>query len=152
MQITTTPTTVAALRALLADAPDDEAITFAKAPKRQAGPCWCGCGGTTKGRFCPGHDARYHGLAKRVARGEANEAEALAGLAHDEARADFAKHVAAEQPKHEAKQAEIAAAKAAKAAEKAAAKADEAEPELVAVAADEPEVDAEAADFFADLS
>lgn len=156
MQITTTPTTVAALRSLLADLPDDEAVSFAKPAKRQPGPCWCGCGTQTKGRFAPGHDARYHGLAKRVARGEADEAEALAGLAHDEARDKLRELIAEERPIHEAKQAAIAAEKAAKAKAKADAKpATTEEPELALVGAEADEaeaVDDEAASFFADLS
>lgn len=31
--------------------------------------CSCGCGGTTTGRFCPGHDGRLKGWAIRVERG-----------------------------------------------------------------------------------
>lgn len=31
--------------------------------------CSCGCGGTTFGRFCPGHDSRLHGWALRVEKG-----------------------------------------------------------------------------------
>lgn len=31
-------------------------------------PCECGCGGTTKSRFCPGHDSYLRGLALRVYR------------------------------------------------------------------------------------
>lgn len=51
--------------------------------------CWCGCGGSTKSRFVPGHDARFHGLAKRVARNEADAETALASLPHNEAREAF---------------------------------------------------------------
>lgn len=32
--------------------------------------CKCGCGGVTFAAFCPGHDARYHGWAKKIARGD----------------------------------------------------------------------------------
>jgi hypothetical protein len=32
-------------------------------------PCACGCLGTTKSRFVPGHDARYYGLIKRIVEG-----------------------------------------------------------------------------------
>lgn len=28
--------------------------------------CSCGCGGTTFGKFCPGHDSRLHGWVLRV--------------------------------------------------------------------------------------
>lgn len=31
--------------------------------------CACGCGGTTAGRFAPGHDSRLKGWALRVERG-----------------------------------------------------------------------------------
>lgn len=31
-------------------------------------PCECGCGGTTKSRFCPGHDSYLRGLCLRVHR------------------------------------------------------------------------------------
>ena len=64
------------------------------------GLCWCGCGGSTKSRFVPGHDARFHGLAKKVARGTAPkdfDAEAyLETLPCDAAREDFLAHVEAE--------------------------------------------------------
>lgn len=37
-----------------------------KAPR----PCTCGCGGWTRGgRYIPGHDARHHGWAIRIAGG-----------------------------------------------------------------------------------
>lgn len=64
-------------------------------------PCWCGCGGTTQSRFVPGHDGRFHGWAKKVARGtiSAEEAEALmAKMPHDQARAHFRDLVEAERP------------------------------------------------------
>lgn len=51
--------------------------------------CFCGCGGSTKSKFVPGHDARFHGLAKRVVRGEVKAEDALATLPHDEAREAF---------------------------------------------------------------
>jgi hypothetical protein len=111
MQIRPTKTTVAALRALLAGADDNEEITFAKG-KKEPVPCWCGCGGMTKSRFVPGHDSKYHGLAKRVARGEADEAESLAALPHDESRTEFLRCVAEERPLHARRIAEKAAAKA----------------------------------------
>jgi hypothetical protein len=52
------------------------------------GLCWCGCGGMTKGRFVPGHDSRFHALAKSVARGEA---EMPASFIHEDAKNDFMK-------------------------------------------------------------
>lgn len=39
-----------------------------KAPKA-ANPCTCSCGGTTGGRFVPGHDARFYGWLQKVADG-----------------------------------------------------------------------------------
>ena len=87
--------TVRDLRAIIEDLDDDMPIELAGA--RSAGgsysteptnPCWCGCGGLTRRRFCPGHDARFHGLAKRVARGEAPMPETFV---NDDARDDFMK-------------------------------------------------------------
>lgn len=121
---TTTVATVADLLALVADADPSTPISFTKAKKNQPGPCWCGCDGTTKSRFVPGHDSRFHGLAKRVARGEADEQASLDALPHDEARTEFAKHVAHERPKAEAKAAAEAEEKARKEAAKAEAKAE----------------------------
>lgn len=114
--------TVSALRALIADADDAATIEWHKTPKKQlTGTCWCGCGGTTKGRFVPGHDSKFHSLAKRVARGEAEMPESFV---NDDAKADFLKWHDAEVPKHEARVAE----KAARKAEREAAKAAKAEP------------------------
>ncbi len=79
--------------------------------------CWCGCGGTTRSRFVPGHDARFHGRAKKVARNELDMIEQLTALPHDEARAEFERHVEMETPKAEAKaalEAQIKALKSAK--------------------------------------
>ena len=46
----------------------------AKAPREKKEKvikdCLCGCGGQTGGRFCPGHDAKFHGWAKKIQRGE----------------------------------------------------------------------------------
>lgn len=36
---------------------DDRAAWIAKHARPAVAPCLCGCGGTTKGRFAPGHDA-----------------------------------------------------------------------------------------------
>ena len=34
--------------------------------------CMCGCGGTTKSKFCPGHDSKFkNALRKRLAEGDA---------------------------------------------------------------------------------
>ncbi len=66
--------------------------------------CWCGCGGATKSRFVPGHDARFHSLAKKVARGLATMPERFV---NENARADFLKH-------HDAERARIAAKASAK--------------------------------------
>jgi len=40
-----------------------------RAPK-ETRSCACGCGAQTTGHFAPGHDARYHGWVKKLARGE----------------------------------------------------------------------------------
>lgn len=95
--------------------------------------CWCGCGGLTKSRFVPGHDARHHGNAKRLARAEANgenpNHEAVwAALPHDAAIDDFVAHYEAELPRATAKAQEKAAKAAQKAAEKAAKEAAKATP------------------------
>lgn len=51
--------------------------------------CYCGCGRSTKNKFAPGHDARFHGLVKRTIRGEVNTEDAVATLPHEEAREAF---------------------------------------------------------------
>lgn len=132
MKIATTKTTVRDLLALLnvavaeGDADLSDEVSFARATKKQPVPCWCGCGGTTKSRFVPGHDSRFHGLAKRVARGQANHDEAIASLPHDKAVTEFERHVADEQPVWALKQQEKAEKKTAREAEKAARKAEKA--------------------------
>ncbi len=68
--------------------------------------CWCGCGGATKSRFVRGHDAKFHGLAKKVARGQTAIPEAFV---HDDAKADFLRHHDAEKAAMEVKAAEEAA-------------------------------------------
>jgi hypothetical protein len=70
-----------------------------KRPKSQPGLCWCGCGGSTKSRFVPGHDARFHGRAKRVASGKESWPESFV---HAEAEADLRKW-------HDAAKAKVAA-------------------------------------------
>lgn len=114
---TATVLTVSALRALIADAPDNASIEWAKTPKKLlTGECWCGCGATTKSRFAPGHDSKFHSLAKQVARGIEDMPESFV---NEDAEADFMKWHDAEVPKHEARVME----KLAKAATKAVAKA-----------------------------
>jgi hypothetical protein len=83
--------TVAALRALIAGAEDSTQIEFVRtiaAKPKMTGECWCGCGGETKSKFVPGHDSKFHGLAKKVARGEA---EMPTSFIHEDAEADFMK-------------------------------------------------------------
>lgn len=48
-------------------------LTGATRPPTMFGPkpCLCGCGGITKRRFVPGHDARYHAEQKRAAKAAA---------------------------------------------------------------------------------
>jgi len=115
--------TVAELRALILGADDTATVEFFKTPKKLlTGECWCGCGETTKSRFAPGHDSKFHSLAKKVARGIE---EMPTEWVNDDAEADFMKWHDAEVPKHEAR----VAAKAEKAAAKEVAKA--AKPALV---------------------
>jgi len=114
--------TVADLLAVIDGLDHDTPVEFRKKAVT-GGLCWCGCGQTTKSRFVPGHDSRFHGLAKKVARGEA---EWPTTWACEEARADFIAWVQRERPLHEAREeareaarAERDAAKAAKVAAKA---------------------------------
>lgn len=82
-------------------------------------PCFCGCGGETQSRFVPGHDARFHGWARKVAKGELNLDLVLATLPHNEAKEEMLTCVEHMRPKLEAEarlRAEKAAAKAAEAA------------------------------------
>jgi hypothetical protein len=94
--------TVADLRAAIEGLSGDTELSFGRTPKKdRTGPCWCGCGQTTKSRFVPGHDARFHGQAKRVARGQEAMPETFVC---DEAQADFLAHVEAERPVWAARQ------------------------------------------------
>lgn len=103
---------VAELSALLAGAEPGAKVEFTKTLKKdQTGVCWCGCGAVTKSKFAPGHDSKFHSLAKQVARGQA---EMPTEFVHDEAKADFMKHYEAEVPVWAAKQAAMALVKAAK--------------------------------------
>ena len=109
--------TVAELRALILGADDTATVEFFKTPKKLlTGECWCGCGEATKSRFAPGHDSKFHSLAKRVARDTETMPESFV---NEDAKADFMKWHDAEVPKHEAR----VAAKAEKAAAKEVAKA-----------------------------
>jgi hypothetical protein len=56
--------------------------------------CWCGCGSPTKSKFAPGHDARFHGEAKKAARGLL---PVRREFVNDEARADWFKWFEAEK-------------------------------------------------------
>ena len=149
MKIATTKTTVANLLALLQDADPTEEVSFGRTNPKTPAPCWCGCGGTTKSKFVPGHDSKFHGLAKKVARGQADHADALIGLAHDEARAAFEAHVAAEKPLHEAREEAKAAKKATREAEKAAKKPQKSTGGLVLAQAS---TDTEVEEFFSDVA
>jgi len=95
--------TVADLRALLVDVEGTTQVEFTKTLKKdQTGVCWCGCGCQTKSKFAPGHDSKFHSLAKQVARGQA---EMPTEFVHDDAKADFMSHVEKERPLWAAKQA-----------------------------------------------
>ena len=95
--------TVADLRTLLVAAEGTAQVEFTKTLKKDmTGTCWCGCGATTKSRFAPGHDSKFHSLAKQVARGQS---EMPTEFVHDDAKADFLSHVETERPLWAAKQA-----------------------------------------------
>jgi len=110
--------TVAELLVALNGADEATVLDFGKTPKsKQKGECWCGCGGETGGRFVPGHDSKFHSLAKQVARGQEERPESFVSA---EAEADFDKWHDKEVPVWEKKEAEKAAKKQKKEAEKAA--------------------------------
>lgn len=146
MQIAATKTTVRDLLALLVDANPSDEVSFTRATKKATAtsPCWCGCGGTTKSKFVPGHDSRFHGLAKRVARGLEDHETATAALPHEEARIEFERHVAKERPNHEAKE----AAKAQKARDREAARAQKKAGQVGRVVLAAVSDDAEIEDYF----
>jgi len=79
-------------------------------------PCYCGCGGETQSRFVPGHDARFHGWARKIAKGDLQLDLVLATLPHDEARDEMLASIEHVKPKL----AEEARKRAEKAAEAAA--------------------------------
>ena len=108
--------TVAELLAFVGGADPAAVLVFGKTLKADVrGVCWCGCGGSTGGRFVPGHDSKFHSLAKQVARGLAEMPEFVS----DEAEADFLKWHDAEVPVFEAKEAAKSVLDAAKAKAKA---------------------------------
>ena len=95
--------TVGELLAVIGGADAGVKLVFGKTLKADVrGVCWCGCGGSTGGRFVPGHDSKFHSLAKQVARGLAVMPEEFVS---DEAEADFLKWHDAEVPVHEAREA-----------------------------------------------
>ena len=121
MRIATTKTNVRDLLALLANEAPETEVTFGKPTKAKTkNACWCGCGGETGGKFVPGHDSKFHSLAKQVARGTATMPETFV---NEDAQADCESHVAKERPLHEAKVAAKEATDADKAEAKAEAKA-----------------------------
>lgn len=108
--------------------------------------CWCGCGGSTKSRFVPGHDARYHGWAKKVLRGELKLDETLAKLPHQASRDHFVAYMELQRPLEVAKAAAKAKVAADKVAAKAKAVADKVAaitPPVVAPPAEQPKVEVE---------
>ena len=93
--------TVAELREALEGANAEDQVTFGSLRKAdQKNECWCGCGGLTGGKFCPGHDSKFHSLAKCVARGEAERPESFVC---PEAEVDFDKWHDREKPIADAK-------------------------------------------------
>ena len=80
--------TAADLRAAIKDLAPETVLIFGKTLKSAIkGECWCGCGGSTGGKFVPGHDSRFHSLAKQAAR---DQVEYPTEFVNDEAEADFA--------------------------------------------------------------
>jgi hypothetical protein len=61
-------------------------VTTKVAHSHKSGTCWCGCGTPTAKKFAPGHDSKFHSLAKKVARGQAVMPESFVCA---EAEADF---------------------------------------------------------------
>ena len=104
MRIETNKTwTAADLRAALVGVDPGVVLIFGKTLKSEAkGECWCGCGGSTGGKFVPGHDSKFHSLAKQVARGQEDRPT---DFVCDDAEVDFDKWHDAEVPVWEAKEA-----------------------------------------------
>lgn len=85
-----------------------------KAPvEKVINDCQCGCGGKTGSKFVPGHDARFHGWEKKIARGEMKFSEIPASAAKIMKSAGIVQGVLA--PKAEKPVVEKATTKAAKA-------------------------------------
>ena len=109
--------TVAELLVAVDGADPATVLVFGKTLKADVkGECWCGCGGSTRKKFVPGHDSRFHSLAKQVARGQASRP---ASFVCDAAEADFDKWHDAEVPVHAARVTAKAVTDAAKAKIKA---------------------------------
>jgi len=51
-------------------APAKKAVAKKAAEPKVQNPCICGCGTMVNKNFAPGHDARVHGWAKKIERGE----------------------------------------------------------------------------------
>jgi hypothetical protein len=91
--------TAASLAKALAGLPGDTELVFGSgaptgATSTGTNKCWCGCGSPTKNKFAPGHDARFHGEAKKAARGLL---PVRTDFIHAEARADWMKWFEAER-------------------------------------------------------
>jgi hypothetical protein len=83
--------TAASLAKALAGLPGDTELVFgsgATATATGTRTCWCGCGSPTKSKFAVGHDARFHGEAKKAARGLL---PVRTEFVNEEARADWMK-------------------------------------------------------------
>ncbi len=110
--------TVADLLDHVQNADAGSVLEFVKPAKPKTRECWCGCGEETRGgKFVPGHDSKFHSLAKQVARGAADMPESFVC---DEAEEDFMMWHDREIPLHAARIAAKETLKAAKAAAKAA--------------------------------
>jgi hypothetical protein len=90
--------TASSLAKALAGLPGDTELVFGSGAPATASTgtnkCWCGCGSPTKNKFAPGHDARFHGEAKKAARGLL---PVRTQFIHEEARADWMKWFEAER-------------------------------------------------------
>jgi hypothetical protein len=80
--------TASSLLAKVENLDPDTILVFDSKTTASMNKCWCGCGSETKSRFVPGHDAKFHGQAKRAARGQA---PFRTEFVHEQARADWMK-------------------------------------------------------------
>ena len=113
--------TKAALLDHLGSLDSGAALEFVRPPKAKTRECWCGCGGETKGgKFIPGHDSKFHSLAKQITRGlsTVTQDDIEETLPCQEAIDDLRHHIALELPLHQAREKAKAAIKATKAATK----------------------------------